>query len=77
MLPGGRYVTVVHTGPPASLEEATRELLQWADEQGLTWDMTTADDGEHWGARLEEYLTDPDQEPDEAKWQTRLAFRLA
>ncbi len=77
VLPAGRYVTVVHTGPPADLEEATRVLLEWADGQGLSWDVTTADDGEHWTARLEEYLTDPAQEPDQAKWQTRLAFRLA
>ena len=77
VLPAGKYVTVVHTGPPADLEDATRELLEWADAQGLTWDVTTGEDGEHWTARLEEYLTDPAQEPDQAKWQTRLAFRLA
>jgi effector-binding domain-containing protein len=77
VLPAGRYVTVVHTGPPETLEDATRELLEWADAQGLTWDVTTADDGEHWTSRLEEYLTDPAEEPNRAKWQTRLAFRLA
>jgi effector-binding domain-containing protein len=77
VVPAGRYVTVVHTGPPDSLEEATRELLEWATARGLTWDVTVADDGEHWAARLEEYLTDPAQEPDQARWQTRLAFRLA
>jgi effector-binding domain-containing protein len=77
VVPAGRYVTVVHTGSYAGLEDATRELLEWADGQGLTWDVTTADDGEHWTARLEEYLTDPAQEPDQTKWQTRLAFRLA
>ena len=77
VVPAGRYVTVLHTGPPDSLEDATRELLEWADGQGLSWDVTAADDGEHWAARLEEYLTDPAQEPDQSKWQTRLAFRLA
>ena len=33
--------------------------------------------GERWGARLETYLTDPDDEPELSKWHTELAFRLA
>ena len=44
---------------------------------GLSWDMTPADGGERWGARLEIYLTDPEQEPDMSKWHTQLAFLLA
>ena len=57
--------------------EVTGALLDWAAEQGLTWDMSPADDGERWGGRLEIYLTDPSQEPDMSKWETQLAFRLA
>ena len=53
------------------------DLLDWAAGQGLSWDMTPADGGERWGARLEIYLTDPEQEPDMSKWHTQLAFRLA
>ncbi len=37
----------------------------------------SADDGEHRACRLEEYLTDPAQQPDMSKWQSRLAFRLS
>ena len=36
--------------------------------------MTPADGGERWGAQLEIYLTDPEQEPDMSKWHTELAF---
>ena len=76
-LPAGRYATVTHTGHPSELAEVTGALLEWAAEQGLTWDVSPGEDGERWGARLEFYLTDPAEEPDMSKWQTQLAFRLA
>jgi effector-binding domain-containing protein len=77
VLPAGRYATVMHAGHPSGLQEATKALLDWADGLGLTWDMSPDDNGDRWGSRLEIYLTDPSQEPDMAKWQTELAFRLA
>ncbi len=76
VLPAGRYATVVHVGPYDGLIGAVDNLLQWADSQGLEWDSSSAEDGEHWGCRLEIYLTDPSQQPDPATWQTQLAFRL-
>ncbi len=77
VLPAGRYATIVHVGHPSELAEATGALLDWADGQGLTWDMSPGEDGERWGSRLEIYLTDPSREPDMSKWETQLAFRLA
>ena len=77
ILPPGRYATVIHSGHPKGLQDATADLLAWADRLGLSWDMTEAADGEHWGCRLEEYLIDPTDIPDLNSWQTRLAFRLA
>jgi effector-binding domain-containing protein len=76
VLPAGRYGTALHLGPYDGLVGAVDNLLQWADAQGLEWDRSSADDGEHWGCRLEIYLTDPRQQPDPAKWETELAFRL-
>jgi hypothetical protein len=52
-------------------------LLNWAGEQGLTFDVTPTAEGDRWGARLEIYETDPALEPDLDKWETQLAFRLA
>ena len=77
VLPAGRYATVTYTGHPSELVEVTKALLDWAAEQGLTWDMSPDDGGDRWGARLEFYLTDPSEEPDMSRWQTQLAFRLA
>jgi effector-binding domain-containing protein len=73
VLPGGKYVTVTHVGDPSGLMAATGELLAWAERAGLAWDVT----GQRWGCRLEEYLTDPAEQPDRARWATRLAFKLA
>lgn len=76
-LPGGSYATLVHTGHPDQLIDATAALLDWGESRGLIWDRVDGTDGEQWGARLEFYLTDPDDEPDMNKWETELAFRLA
>jgi effector-binding domain-containing protein len=77
VLPAGKYATLRHVGHPAGLLDATRALLDWAAQQGLSWDVTETAAGERWGARLEIYQTDPAQEPDMDKWETELAFRLA
>ena len=76
VLPAGRYATLTHVGHPSELMAATKALLDWAAEQGLTWDVTPSEDGERWACRLESYLTDPSQEPDMSKWMTQLAFKL-
>jgi effector-binding domain-containing protein len=77
VLPAGRYAAVTYLGHPNELVDATRALLDWADAEGLTWDVTADESGERWGCRLEFYLTDPAAEPDMSKWETQLAFRLA
>jgi effector-binding domain-containing protein len=77
VLPSGRYAAVVHRGHPAGLADATASLLRWASERGLAWDTSTGDDGEHWGCRLESYLTDPAVESDPDKWETEISIRLA
>jgi effector-binding domain-containing protein len=77
VLPAGRYATLRHIGHPAELYDATVALLEWAGQEGLTWDMTKTENGEAWAARLEIYETNPADEPDMTKWVTQLAFRLA
>lgn len=76
-LPAGRFAVMTHTGAPDTLMAAAGELLNWALERGLAFDVSQTDVGERWGCRLEIYLTDPAEQPDASKWQTELAFRLA
>ncbi|HEX6341376.1 GyrI-like domain-containing protein [Umezawaea sp.] len=77
VLPAGRYVEITHTGHPDDLLAITEDLLAWAADRGLAWDVEDSPEGELWGCRLEVFLTDPTVEPDMAKWETALAFRLA
>ncbi|MFJ5113141.1 GyrI-like domain-containing protein [Streptomyces sp. NPDC088551] len=76
-LPAGHYATITHLGHFEGLLAVTKALREWAEHEGLEWDMTVVDGVEHWGCRLESYKTDPRAEPDPANWETELAFRLA
>ena len=76
-LPAGRYATVAHVGHPDGLMAATARLLDWAQDHGLTWDMTPTPTGEVWGCRLEMLMSNPAGQPDMHKWETVLLFRLA
>ncbi len=73
VLPAGRYATMLHTGHPSELEEATANLLAWAEKNNIQWKMN----GERWGGRVEWYYSGPDTEPDMSKWETELAFLTA
>ena len=77
VLPGGRYVTASEVGHPDRLVDVVSDLLEWARDRGLTWDMTTTPRGQEWGCRLEIYPTDLREEPDMNRMTNELAFRLA
>jgi len=76
-LNGEVFRWLAELGAPDTLVTATVVLLDWAAAEGLKWDVSQSSDGEVWGCRLENYLTDPAVEPDYAKWVTELAYRLA
>ncbi len=75
-LPAGRYLETTFHGHPDGLQQATADLLAYAEAQGLTFDSTDSPAGDRWAARLEYYLTDPDDQPDMAQWDTTLSFKL-
>jgi hypothetical protein len=78
ILPAGRYATLIYNGPYDGLMRATAHLLAWAKGKGIAWDKwPVGPTGEGWRARVENYLTDPKEEPDSAKWETELIFKLA
>ena len=67
----------MYRGHYDGLVDANAALQAWAGERGLAFDQREGLDGEAFGGRIESYLTDPQQEPDPAKWETEIAYRLA
>jgi len=76
VLPAGRYATLIYTDVQRGIP-ANAALLEWGAAQGLVWDTWAAENGDGFGARLESFLTEPDEEPNPAKWETEVAIRLA
>ncbi len=76
VLPAGRYASLVYTGIDIGIK-ANWALLKWGAEKGLVWDTWKTEKGNAFGARFESFLTNPDEEPDRAKWETEVAIRLA
>jgi effector-binding domain-containing protein len=76
-LPAGRYVTMTHHGHFDRLQEANAAVIAWGAEQDVTWDVSDAEDGQHWACRLEVYLTNPIEEPDPNEWRTLIAIKTA
>lgn len=76
VLPAGRYVTTTFVGHPDKLIDVTRDLLDWADREGLVFEQHDSEAGHAWGSRLEVYESNP-MEVDIDAWQTTLAFKLA
>jgi effector-binding domain-containing protein len=76
VLPSGRYAALVYTGIENGIA-GNAALLDWGKNEGLTWDRWKAETGDAFGARYESFLTDPDDEPDPARWETEVAIRLA
>ena len=60
-LPAGRYAVVQHVGDPEELLGVTSALLEWAERQGMAWDVSASPDGELAESRLEIYHPDPGQ----------------
>ncbi len=74
-LPAGKYAVMNHHGNPRELEEATRQLLEWAKKNNVTWDTSTNANGEQvWTARVEWYHSDLKAEPNMDNWDNELAF---
>lgn len=76
VIPAGRYASLIYTGVKNGIK-GNKTLLDWGAEKGLVWDTYEDENGDGFGARIEFFLTNPEEEPDMAKWQTEVAIRLA
>lgn len=72
-LPAGDYVTLLFRGHYDGLVAANAAVQQWGEQHGVRWAM---DSPTVWRARIEQYLTDPREEPDPAQWETEIAYLI-
>ena len=63
-LPEGRYLVIDYYGSYDNVGGAHEALGAYMEENNLTWN----------GPALEEYITDPGQEPDTSKWLTKIVY---
>jgi hypothetical protein len=59
------------------MKTAHMALDKWVKENGFKEKLRKNTDGSEWGTRTELYITDPQQEPDPAKWQTVISYLIA
>lgn len=76
-LPSGEYAVATHVGPPASLVDAHGTFQDIARERGLVLAGRVRNGVEVWSGRFEFLMSDPESEPDPAKWRTELAYLVA
>ena len=76
VLPAGRYATTVYTGVKNAYK-ANAALIAWAEKQGLKWDRWDEETGDAFRGRYETFLTGPEDDPDNKKWQTEVAIKIA
>ncbi|GGS38958.1 GyrI-like domain-containing protein [Actinokineospora fastidiosa] len=72
VLPAGRYAVLVHRGHPDRIAESFGVLESWAAREAVRWDVTEG----RWACRYESYRTDPQVEPDPARWETEIAYLI-
>jgi effector-binding domain-containing protein len=77
VIPAGRYGHVLYTGDYSGLMDANRVLVEWAKENKIEWDRWDDEKGDAFAARLENYILDPGNDPDPAKWETEVVIKLA
>lgn len=72
-LPAGDYVTLLFRGHYDGLVAANAAVQEWGERQGVRWAM---DSPTAWRARIEQYFTNPREEPDPARWETEIAYLI-
>ncbi len=77
VLPAGRYVTATHVGDAGELVDVTAEVLDWAAERAMEWDVSETPLGRRWGCRLLVNKTGDTPDNDAGRRETELLFRLA
>lgn len=64
LLPGGRALVVVHVGPFDTMVDTYSRIQAWMDTENLEPEL----------GMWESYLSDPQENPDPATWETKIVW---
>lgn len=76
VIPAGRYLVARPQGGPDVLEQVHAQMWEWACVQDIELAIEERADGIRWRARTEQFLTDPQTEPNRSKWAVEVAYLL-
>ena len=76
-LPAGQYASLIHVGPYGGIRDATAALHRWITDEGRAQDIAHTPTGDRFACWIEFYPTDPRAEPDQSKWVSEIAIKLA
>ena len=74
VLPAGRYVTALYTGPYHGIPGETQRFLEACERDDVPLDVSPPP--KRWGGYVEWYITDPREVSDPQQWQTEIAILL-
>jgi hypothetical protein len=77
ILPGGKYLSILHSGDYSGLQTSTYYLMTWAGEHRLMFDSQEQNQVSFWKSRLEWYLVSPAREPDPSARMTKISILLS
>lgn len=76
-IPSGTFATVIHRGPYGALVQTTAALMDWAQQNKVSWAMVERRKVTRWDGRVEHYLVGPPGEPNSKHWQTEIAILIS
>lgn len=75
-IPAGRYLIARPEDGPDALGRVHAQMWERAGAHGLEVAIDESSDGIHWHTRTEQFLTDPQTEPDRSKWAVEVTYSL-
>ncbi len=76
-IPAGTFATVAHRGSYDTLVYTTANLLDWAKQKKVQWQVSETRNVTRWNGRVEHYLVGPPTELEPKKWQTEIAILVS
>jgi len=76
VIPSGQYGALIYKDVTKGIE-GNKALIDWAKAENIEWDAWDTEQGHAFRSRIEYLLDGPDDHPDPAQWDTKVAILIA